>query len=153
MGHKPSKRRKQTIENGGLNQDENAARPAECLGRVRRVQMKYFGGQAVENDASMHKMQEDLLTIDDKIKQSCSPRRKRKQQQASIDDYESQDEQYLDQHQQFVCNDDNYASHVYVNVTPPIHYNNRSWQCRYCGEENQLAAFACYQCGEVENRF
>ncbi|UJR20660.1 hypothetical protein I4U23_023782 [Adineta vaga] len=157
MGHKQSTRRKQqqVVEDVIIDRDQNTTQSVDCLSKVKRIPMKYFGGQAIENDASMHKMHQDLLSFDDKVKQGCSPRKKRRRskKQTNIDEYESQDEQYYDQNPQVISDDENYSSHIYVNVNPPTDYSTFSWLCRYCDAENQLTTIKCYQCGEMENRF
>lgn len=50
-----------------------------ALQEASKLSHKYFGGEIIQNDASMHQMQNELLLFDDRVKRILSRRKNRKQ--------------------------------------------------------------------------
>ncbi|CAF1303990.1 unnamed protein product [Adineta steineri] len=110
MGHKHSTKKNWTIEERASDAEEKVAQSPNIITRVRKSSKKYFNGQAIENDASMHQLQDELLAIDNTVKQKCFPRKKKKQSKSRSNSEEiySQNEYYYDQNPQSLSDNDEY---------------------------------------------
>lgn len=138
----------------------NAVSIEEVIEEVGRIPEKYFGGEAIENDSSMHQMHHDLLAIDEKLKSFFS----RKKAQQSRNDYSSADPYDAYQIQQQTSRDSG-QNHDYLEPISIIGMDPSSsfsmthsqtyllWRCGNCTMENKIGERVCRRCGQAETRF
>jgi len=68
MGSSQSATANWSIDDWAYGTGENAATVEDVIQETRKIPLKYFGGDAIQNDASMHQMQHDLLSFDATVK-------------------------------------------------------------------------------------
>jgi ribosomal protein L40E len=108
------------------------------LNETSKLSAKYFGGEALQHDPSIHKMQHDLLTFDETIKNLFSRRKNTKESNG-----------YNDQDQSTTINGD--ISPSLASITDTSN-NKLIWRCTYCSAENKIAEQACRRCRQAETK-
>ncbi|CAF0761387.1 unnamed protein product [Adineta steineri] len=169
MGNKQGTTSSWSVDDWAYGTGENAVPVEEVVDEVKKIPKKYFGGQAIENDASMHQMQNDLLSFDDTLKRIFFRRKKNKrsrkdeQQQPEEEEYyyEEEEEQRVDG-----AENPEYLEPIYVTrgdlssmpTTDSSDYTtttNKSviWRCSHCTQENKVSENSCRRCGQAESKF
>lgn len=140
----------------------NAVQLEDVFVEAKKVPARYFGGQAIESDTSMHQMQRDLLSFDQALKQLFCCRRKERKQPIEPDENYNPYQQYdeLDGNPWSIPEEteENRPSPAYVNVkrseidddVAPL---STTWRCRYCTAENKAKDIDCQECKQTETRF
>jgi len=147
-----------TVNDWAFGTADNAVPLEDVMDEVQKMPMKYFGGNAIQNDASMQQMQRDLLSFDDTLKRLFFWRKKNKRskkQNYSDGEYYGENEQNYDRNHQSIPEEDESPSlpPIYVNRNEQPMDINSSWKCRICGTENQLTQMECQQCKQIEAKF
>jgi hypothetical protein len=138
---------------------QNAISIEGVINETKKIPVKYFGGQAIENDASMHQMQRDLLSFDETLK-NLFRKNKTKQSSNNISTedgyyyYYEEQQQPIDSEQnqnyfQSIFPNENISSSV---IPGTINSNKLFWRCTNCMAENKKTEQACRQCGQAETR-
>ena len=108
------------------------------LEQTSKFSAKYFGGEALQHDPSIHKMQHDLLTFDETIKNLFS---RRKNTQES-NEYNDQDQ----------SNNSTENQSTTIDGDIPPSNNKLIWRCTYCAAENKITEQACRRCRQAETK-
>ena len=133
----------------------NAVQLEDVFVEAKKVPAKYFGGQAIENDTSMHRMQRDLLSFDEALKRLfCFGRKKRKQPVIDEEEYYESD----GNPQTIPEEEEERSSPHYINVKrleliDDVPSFSSTWRCRYCTAENKATEIDCHECRQTETRF
>ena len=151
-----------SVDDWAFGTGANALSAEEVITETSKLPAKLFGGEAIEKDPSMHRIQNDLLNFDDSLKGIF--RGKKKKQKKSDgnfqEDYHQQQQNYpqaqqghqdylqpmpIDQAQM------NPSAAPYPPQYPPLQSNQRlTWRCTGCTSENKATERYCRRCGQVE---
>ena len=163
MGLKQSSVSNWTVDDWAFGTGENAVQIDEVVDEAKKMPAKYFGGEAIGNDPSMNKLQQDLLSFDTKLKRLFFRRKKNKRQTSSYEysdpnqHYYDENEQYYDGYQPTIPEEDEYCSSDDHNrdkqQTTATNANSSSWRCRCCTSENASTDAECRQCKESQTKF
>ena len=162
MGHRQSSIANWSMDDWAFGTATNAVQLEDVFVEAKKVPARYFGGQAIESDTSMHQMQSDLLSFDQALKQLfCFRRKKRKQPiepEENYDPYQQYDGS--DGHPSTIPeeSEETPPSPPYINVkrleiiedVAPL---STTWRCRYCTAENKAKDIDCQDCKQTETRF
>ncbi|CAF3251624.1 unnamed protein product [Rotaria socialis] len=147
----------------------NAVTTDEVVAEVSKLPAKYFGGEAIENDASMHQLHNDLLSFDESIKRIFR-RKKTKQSQNNLpapDEYDYEDQESMPTTESTdTMVDQNYLKPTFLDRNIPLSsisvaesMNDRVknthriiWRCTNCTAENKITESACRRCGLAETK-
>ncbi len=163
MGKNQSTTANWSTDDWAYGTGQNAVSIEEVLHETSKIPEKYFGGQAIQNDASMHQMQRDLLSFDETLI-NLFRRKKPKQSRNNIpteDGYYYYEEQQSDASAQPMDleQNQNYFQPLYANgneLSTPIPGINSSdklfWRCTNCTAENKKIQRVCRRCGQAETR-
>ena len=99
MGLKHSSVANWSMDDLAFGTGDNAVQLEEVVDEMGQIRMKYFGGEAIQNDASALEIQRELLQIDKKIKNLLPGQRKKAQSKvaARLYEYHYQDDEFNDQ--------------------------------------------------------
>jgi hypothetical protein len=158
-----------TIDDWAYGTGANAVSMEEVVQETGRIRTKYFGGQAVENDASIHQMQHDLLSFDETLKNIFRRKKNKrsKQYEPPSDEYYYEEEE--EQEQQFDAiaqptdsqEKRSYLQPIFtdgdalpsVPITDPATNTGKIiWRCSNCTVENKMTDRVCRRCGQAETR-
>ena len=128
----------------------------QVLDEAQKIPQKYFGGQALENDPSMHQLQHDFLAFDETLKKFFRIGKTK----SSISDYSSIDGSDAYQVRQQTSRDSE-QNHEYLEPISIIGMDSSMtnsqrylyWRCGNCMMENKIGERICQRCGEMETRF
>jgi hypothetical protein len=157
MGQKLSTDTSQwTVNDWAFGTASNAVPVEDVVEEVRQMPLKYFGGNAIQNDRSMQQMQRDLLSFDDQLKRLFFWRKKNKRSKKenySNEEYYEENEPYYDGNHQTISEEDETLPPL-----PPIYVDqtmnkNSLWKCQSCGTQNQSTDIECKQCKQTASRF
>jgi hypothetical protein len=171
MGNKQSSTANWSVDDWAFGTGANAVTIDEVVEETRKIPAKYFGGDAIEKDASMHQMQNDLLAVDEVFKNLFRRKKNRRSiqnQPPPSDEYYYYEEQQSEEFPQPTDSEQNqnYLPPIYANanglpILEPINNslkaveNNASkaiWRCSYCAIENKITERVCRRCGQAETR-
>lgn len=183
MGSRQSSTASWSVDDWAFGTGQNALSLDEVVEESKQIPIKYFGGSAVENDPSMHQMQNDLLNFDDSLKNLFRRKKNRRarrdqQQQPSGEEYyyyEEGEQQQQQQYEQYPQSKDaqqnqTYLSPIYVqsndqtlsgtgnkNYDPSETEEKAAakaiWRCSNCTVENKITERVCRRCGQAETKF
>jgi hypothetical protein len=175
MGSSQSSTASWSIDDWAYGTGENAATLDDVIHETSKIPGKYFGGNAIQNDASMHQMQHDLLSFDATLKnlfRRKKNKRSKRNQPPSDEDYYYYDEQQQQQQSEEIPQptdseqNQNYLQSIYTepNRLPPLDaiYDSVNvtekpsgkviWRCSNCTVENKITERVCRRCGQSETR-
>lgn len=154
-----------SVDDWAFGTGENAVSPDEVLTEASKLPARYFGGKAIENDASIQQMQHDLLSFDDTIKNLFRRKKKKKSKNMPTEEQYYADQQYYEEQQPYpdtqqMDRSDNhgYLQPTFTDTSPAansVAQNNNKliWRCTNCAAENKTTEEACKRCGLEESRF
>ena len=171
MGQKQSLTSDWSVDDWAFGTGANAVPIEAVFEEAKKAPVKYFGGEQIENDPSMHQMQHDLLSFDDTLKRIFFRWRKGKRSKKH-NHRDMAYEQNVDQAQQYNEETDYYPYEDPESI-PEESVNDYSkelssdkedivkgdldtyppWRCRYCTAENKSTDVDCRQCKESESHF
>lgn len=178
MGQSQSATSSWSVDDWAFGTGANAISTEEVITETSKLPAKLFGGEAIEQDSSMHQMQRDLLSFDDTLKRIFLRRKKNKRPSRQI----PQDDAYYYQTEEVGAPidgqlaDPNYLPPVPVishrgSETPapplaaaeappeadaavkPLSENPSAklfWRCTQCTADNKVTESSCRRCGTVE---
>ncbi|CAF1200031.1 unnamed protein product [Rotaria sordida] len=169
MGNNQSGIRTWNMDDLAFGTSPNAITMDDLLIAVHNIRAKYFGGDAIENDPSMHQMQNDLLSIDQTLKRFFF---RKKNNQQSSEDVPSEEYYYEDQQSILPTetNDSIYNQHYLEpnlldnNILPSsisiidlpndqVNSTNKNfWKCGNCTAENKITENVCRRCNLAETQ-
>jgi hypothetical protein len=147
-----------TVNDWAFGTAQNAVPMEDVVDEVRQMPMKYFGGNAIQNDTSMQQMQNDLLSFDDQLKRLFFWRKKNKRSKRgnySEQEYYEENDQSYDQSHQTIPEEDEPIPPlppIYVERNDQLTNKNPSWKCDKCGKQNQSTDIECLQCKKDSER-
>ena len=160
-----------SIDDFAYGTGANAVSIDAVIAQTGTLPTRLFGGEAIQNDATMHQMQHDLLAIDDTLKRIFLRRKKTKRsaQDRPEDEYYPEEESAaVQQSTDSRSNEDHYLvpTFIDVNQTVPSHvlesipdslsnaaknFNNKIlWRCTQCTAENKITERVCRRCRQCE---
>lgn len=166
MGQKQSRTANHwTIDDWAFGTGPNAVHLEDVFQEAKTVPTRFFGGETIENDPSMHRLQEELLLFDRFLRKLF----RRKKSSKRMMEVEEEDEETTDHYYYYLDGvyedrapyspipeeDETNLSSPYVNVKPidqGLHSGAR-WRCRYCTAENKATDIDCHECKQTETRF
>jgi len=173
MGSRQSTTSNWSIDDWAYGTGENAATIEDVIHETSKIPGKYFGGNVIEKDASMHQMQNDLLSFDAAVT-NLFRRKKNKRSKRNQPQYD--EEYYYEEEQQQQSEgippptdseqNQNYLQSIYTepNRLPPLEpiYDTVNvtekpsgkiiWRCSNCTVENKITERVCRRCGQSETR-
>ena len=173
MGNKQATTASWSVDDWAYGTGANAVSIDEVIEETSKIPHKYFGGAAIENDASMHQMQNDLLSFDQSVKNLFRRKKnkKSKKQTPPADQYyqqEYEEQEYSEEVSQPNDSGDNqnYLQPIYLDangIAPSVPYeqsstsfptnsNKATWRCSHCTVENKITERTCRKCGQAETR-
>lgn len=175
MGSRQSSAKNWSVDDWTFGTGENAVSLDAVVEEGKKIPAKYFGGNAIQKDETMHQMQNDLLSFDDTLKNLFRRKKNKRskqdqEQEPTADEYYYYDEQQ--QSEEFPQTTDsvqnqNYLSPVFVqengqsSSTPLIDElreseeriaNKPIWRCTNCTVENKITERVCRRCGQCETK-
>lgn len=170
MGNSQSGRGNWNVDEVAFGTAKNAVTIDEVVTEVGKIPTKYFGGAAIENDATMHQLQNSFLSFDESIKKLF----RRKKSKESQDDVASPDEYYYEDQEPMpfgespdLVDDQGYLRPTFLDKnkssssTPiPAEWMNERfqntnkiiWRCTSCTAENKITEHSCRRCGLAETK-
>lgn len=162
-----------TVDDWAYGTGANAVPVDEVVEEIGKLPARYFGGKTIENDASMHQMQQDLLAFDETIKRIF--RRKKNKRSKQEPEAAAEEEYYYEDGQAIPEEDakDLQQEPAYLEPTTvdrntassiPNQANNSSldapatrgkliWRCTHCAMDNKVTETSCRRCGQAETKF
>ena len=174
MGQSQSATSSWSVDDWAFGTGTNAISTEEVITETSKLPAKLFGGEAIEQDASMHQMQHDLLNFDDTLKRIFFRRKKNKRSSRQI----PQDDAYYYQTEEVGAPiDGQLANPDYLPPVPVISHRGSEtsapepapleadasvkqasenpsaklfWRCTQCTADNKVTESSCRRCGTTE---
>ncbi|CAF4642153.1 unnamed protein product, partial [Rotaria magnacalcarata] len=111
MGQKQAAASSWTIDDLAFGTGQNAVQIEEVIDVVQKIPGKMFGGKVIENDATISRMQTDLLSFDDTLMNRDEPPQESYQDEQShpeSEEYYKTDGQYYAQYEEYYDQDGQY---------------------------------------------
>ncbi|CAF2555248.1 unnamed protein product [Rotaria sp. Silwood2] len=179
MGHKQSTASNLTFDDFAFGTAPNAVQIEDVIEATQQIPGKLFGAKMIENDPSMHKMQQDLLSFDDTLRRIFRRKKHKRSKKEDTSNESYQDEQYYEYDQGYYDQDGQYytdSQEYFDQKQEPIpeededHLSSNyagdkkqtinedtekdlSWRCRYCTAENKSTDVDCRQCKQRGTNF
>jgi hypothetical protein len=155
MGQNQSSTSSLSVDDLAYGTGQNTVSMEDVINETGKLPARLFGGEAIENDQSMHQMHNDLLSFDDTLKRLFQ-RKTNKRPKREI----SQDEYYYEEQPQ----NQDYLPSIFTDGNQPPSLdpitdstNNTEdvqdklfWRCTYCTTANKRTENACRRCGQSE---
>ncbi|CAF0957765.1 unnamed protein product [Adineta ricciae] len=163
-----------SVDDWAYGTGTNAVPVDEVVEEVGKLPARYFGGKAIENDASMHQMQQDLLTFDETLKKIFRRKKNKRSKQEPVAAAEEEGYYYeddpgmLDENVRDLQGEPVYLESTTVDrntaSSTPNQSNNSSldapatrgkliWRCTHCAMDNKVTESSCRRCGQAETKF
>ncbi|CAF1111275.1 unnamed protein product [Rotaria sp. Silwood1] len=170
MGNNQSGTNNWNMDDLAFGTAANVITAEEIVTEVSRIRSKYFGGDAVENDPSMHQMQNDLLAFDESLKRLFFRRKKSKPSSNEVlhEEYYYEDQQPTPAMETYnSINNQHYLEPTFLDKNLPSsssksisdsvndqvkNTNTNSWRCSNCTAENKITDHVCRRCKLAETQ-
>jgi ribosomal protein L40E len=156
MGNKQPATTNGTTDEYANDTAQSALSPEDLafIDTTAKLSAKYFGGEAIAHDASMHQMQQDLLSFDETIKNLFFRRKTTTNESSNGHEYYDQqptDSTENQNYNQSIPSDGNIPPSL-SSVTDASNNNKLIWRCTYCTAENKITEQACRRCRQAETK-
>lgn len=149
MGNNQSPASNWSVDNWAYGNGPHATTIKDVLDGAQQIPEKYFGGETIENDPTIHQLQHDLLAFDETLKKFFRIGKSK----SSVSDYSSVDGS--DAYQTYGENHDYLEPISIIGIDSSTSSSQRFlyWRCGNCTMENKIGERVCQQCGQMETRF
>lgn len=150
-----------TVDDWAFGTGANALSTEEVMQEASKLPSKLFGGKAIENDPSMHQMQNELLSIDQTLKNLFRRKKKNKRSREPVEQVEEYypDQQYYDPSIPPQTGNDDYLQPIPIDQnqqsqeappSAPGYTEKLTWRCKMCTCENKISENVCRRCKQAE---